>query len=349
MLRAEVERGAVGVHGHRPHKRVTAVLEEEVRAGVAVVVLFAHGPLLTGRERDVPLHTAGVGDVLDGGVARLQGLAQHLAEAHLQVGGLIQLRRLRLRLPRHLQGIGLCRGVVLVSQDRTQRAFCGGAGGDVDLLPAGVRQQALGAGEALVILAGALRDLRKRLFQQPANVFGRGELGEVTGAAGDVVVHEQRLDGAAAVIRHADGNHTQVVRVAAEHLLEAELDRGSQRRDGRLVARSEHHRHVQQHALGLQSARQRDGDGLLLAGVALRAPGAVVPLGVRALLRVQVPAVVADGEHGRIDLSVGEDALHCGPAAQVEPAQVHVPQVLRAEALGEEPFTTVAAFRHGEA
>ena len=137
---------AVGKEGDAAHLAVTAVAEEEVWPGVAEVLLFVHHPLLPGGEADVPLHAGGGGPLGDLRVAVLERLAQGFAEADFQLAALVDNRSFALWVPGD-RGRVRCRvGVVLVGEDGQQRTLRGGARGDLDLLRAGVRQQALRAG-----------------------------------------------------------------------------------------------------------------------------------------------------------------------------------------------------------
>ena len=73
-------------------------------------------------------------------------------------------------------------------------------------------------------------------------------------------MHEQGFYCATFGIWHTHGDHVEVLRITTQYLFEPHLDRSGQAWNCGVIACGQLHRHVQQHALGCQCARERNSD-----------------------------------------------------------------------------------------
>lgn len=166
-----------------------------------------------------------------------------------------------------------------------------------------------------------------------------GELGEVTGAAGDDVVQEPGLVVAAAVDLGGVGStgDLNVVRRTADPLPQPHQNYRGKARQRKHV--SERHRpwEPDYESFGAHGAAQRDAVG----GLAIGATGAVFSGLVGAGRRVELSAGHAHPEQRCRVLTVGDEQRGAltGGLAEVEPADGLISQVLRAEpVVADEPL-----------
>ena len=161
------------------------------------VLLGAQGPAVAGSQCDVPGHAA-FGRLLDDrGTERFEPVGEDDAETLLQIGftftedGLVLGDR-----PRHRVGDDdLVAGSELAAGEQVgEVAFGGRAGGAGHVVQGGIRQQAAFTGELALVAAGAVLDHRPCPAQQVPDRGRVGEVGEVSGSAGDDVVQQQPGD-----------------------------------------------------------------------------------------------------------------------------------------------------------
>ena len=318
---------------------VVAAPQDEVGPATVQVDLRFQGPLPGGAGEADPQQVAlRPGDLLDGGAEGGDPVAEHPAEVLFQVrlGGLDRRRDVGdapgdpVRLGN--VGVGVAGG-----EDGPQVPF-GGLPGDLvnGQAPAGERQQAAVAGQPGLVLAGAVPDHDPGPVQQAPQPMRVGQFGQVAGASGDGVVHEQRRTQQPAtgfvggVVDVGDG---QVVRGAAELLAQPQQQRGGEAGHGEQVAEGDRGGQRQDHGLGAQAAHQRDGAGLLLGGLAVAAPGPVLirAVGPRGPVELAAPGADPEQVHRPLRAADGGGRPVAGGPACVDPADVHPPQVLHPE------------------
>ena len=192
------------------------------------------------------------------------------------------------------------------------------------------REQTVRARPAVFVAAVARAHPAVRGVEQGLHIADTGELGQVTGSAGDRIVQQQALVG---IIPGPDphAGDVEVVRVTTQALLEPESDRGDDRRNCRRISDGQQLRQAEQHPLRVQGASQRDGQRIGVPFSTQRAPRPVIPPRVRrvalVLDRRGVAAPGAHGEQRRLDLQRGHGPTLAGAASEVHPPQFHLREV----------------------